>query len=147
MTPYLRNKIDRYFEAQLSQEEERELLKTIIPLEGTDPQIDEALAVMLASRFHAKAKVRKNRNSRFMTGIAASVAVVLALGILIHQYARQKDSSMFAYVGGVKTENPHEIMKIIDTQLNDIGESSDLFSRTISTDLDDIREALTADDI
>lgn len=147
MTPSLRNKIDRYFEAQLSQEEEQGLLKTLLPLEGTDPLIDEVLAVMLASRLPARAIVRKRKPGWLVAGIAASIAAVLTVGILLHYQAPQNESPMFAYVGGVKTENPHEIMKIIDTQLNDIGEYSDMFSRTLSTDLDDIREALTADDI
>ena len=54
---------------------------------------------------------------------------------------------MLAYVGGVKIEDPDEIKNIIANQLNDIGESTDLIARTVSDDFDDIREALTADDI
>lgn len=141
--------IDLYFEASLSLAEEAELLRELLRFEGQDPRTDEALAVMLASRPPAKpaARKKKKKPARLMVGIAASVAVVFAIGAVIHNHSHQQDGRMFAYVGGVKIENPQEIMKIIDNQLNDIGESSDFFSRTLSTDLDDIREALISDDI
>lgn len=54
---------------------------------------------------------------------------------------------MLAYVGGVMVDDPHEIMNIIDNQLSDIGESSEFFARTVSDDLDDIRDALNSEDL
>lgn len=147
MNTALYQQISRFYEAQLSRQEERELLQQLLKFEGKDPAIDEALAVMLASRLPIGPKANRNKHVRLIAGIAASAAAVLAVGILFHHRAPQNNGKMYAYVGGVKIENHHEIMKIIDTQLNDIGESSDLFSKTLSTDLDDIREALTADDI
>lgn len=144
----LYNIIDRYFEASLTREEEHELLNTLLPLEGSDPEIDEALAVMLASRFPMPSVASARKPRRLMIGIAASIAVLLAIGIpLIRRTRSSPGSGMIAYVAGVKVENPNEIMKIIDIQLNDIGESSQLFSQTVTTDLDDIREALISDDL
>ncbi|MDE6379225.1 MAG: hypothetical protein K2L11_02035 [Muribaculaceae bacterium] len=141
-------KIELYFEAQLSAEEERRLLKVLLPLEGSDPVIDDALAVMLASRIPIPAAESAGKPFRLIFGIAASIALLIAIGIpLIRQAVSSRDSVMIAYVDGVKVEDHDEIMKIIDTQLNDIGESSELFAQTVTTDLDDIREALISDDL
>ena len=55
----LYNKIDLYFEAGLSRKEEELLLRRLLPLQGSDPAVDEALAVMLASRIPGKTSVSK----------------------------------------------------------------------------------------
>ena len=142
------NKIDLYFEAQLSGEQERELLKTLLPLEGTDTAIDEALAVMLASRIPMPAAESAGKPLRLILGIAASIALLIAIGMpLIRHAVSPHDTTMIAYVDGVKVDDHDEIMKIIENQLNDIGESSELFAQTVTTDLDDIREALITDDL
>ena len=142
----LSNKIDRYFEADLSPQEERELLHQLLPLEGTDPAIDEALAVMLASRLHSAAPASGRRPWK-KVAVAAAIVTALAVGGLVHHLPPSDRSGMIAYVGGVRIENPQEIMKIIDTQLNEIGESSEFISRTVSADLDDIRDALNSEGI
>ena len=143
----LYNIIDRYFEAQLSHEEEHELLYELLKCESRDPYMDEALAVMSASRLQAQDAAPRRRPARLLTGIAAGVAAVLAIGALIFHQMPSRDSEMIAYVGGVRIENPQEIMNIIDTQLNDIGESSEFFTQIVSADLDDIRDALNTEDI
>lgn len=143
----LYRKIDLYFEAELTRQEEQSLLKELLKHEGQDPIADEALAVMLASRLPLPSRARKKKPIRRAMAVAASVAALLALGFLLHQHATNRDSDMFAYVGGVKVDDPQEIMNIIDTQLSDIGASSELFAQTVSDDLDDIRDALISDDI
>lgn len=143
---YLYQQIDRYFEARLSHEEERDLLRTLLKMEGQDSAADEALAVMLASRMTAKAaRTRKRPRIKQIAGIAASIAVILGIGVFLIQKPRQNDT--FAYVSGKKIHDPNEINNIVETQLRDIEESADLFSLTLSADLDDIRDALISDDI
>ena len=143
---YLYQQIDRYFEGQLSQEEERNLLCTLLKIEGQDPAADEALAVMLASKIMTKAaRTRKQPRIKLIVGIAASIAVILGTGVFLIQQPRQNET--FAYVSGKKIHDPNEINNIVATQLQDIGESTDLFSQALSADLDDIREALISDDI
>lgn len=139
--------INRFFEAQLSQEEERDLLRRLLKMEGRDPIADEALAVVLASRLSPEPRAKKPKGIplRRMAAIAASVAVIFGTGALITNHA--KDTQTFAYVSGKKINDPNEIKSIVATQLKDIGESTELFTQTLSTDLEDIREALTADDI
>ncbi|MDE7346836.1 MAG: hypothetical protein K2N48_08890 [Muribaculaceae bacterium] len=143
---FLHLQIARYFEAQLSQQEERDLLRQLLKLEGQDSMADEALAVMLASRVATKAtKTRKGIPRIRIACLAASIALILGFGVsLIHHPG---DLQTFAYVSGKKIHDPNEIKNIIVTQLSDIQESSDFFSHTVSSDLDDIREALTIDGI
>lgn len=139
--------INRFFEARLSQDEERDLLLLLLNMEGQDQIADEALAVMLATRLspEPKAKKLKRTSLRRMTAIAASIALIFGSGALIMNHSR--DTQTFAYVSGKKINDPNEIKNIVATQLQDIGESTDLFTQALSTDLEDIREALTADDI
>ncbi|MDE5585645.1 MAG: hypothetical protein K2I92_04780 [Muribaculaceae bacterium] len=147
MTPSLHKKIDLYFEAQLSAREEQDLLRQLLRLEGKDPAIDEALAVMLASRLPARATHSRRKPLNKVAAAAAAIVTLIAAGGLFHFLSPPDRSCMIAYVGGVRIENPQEIMKIIDTQLNDIGESSEFISQTVSADLDDIRDALNGEGI
>ena len=144
----LYNRIDRYFEASLTRHEEHDLFHELLKFEGEDEIFDEALAVMLASRIPAKASDAKIRHfSRFVGAAAAVVAVIIAAGVLISHQPSVRDAGMIAYVRGVKVDDPHEIVNIIDNQLSDIGESSELFMQTVSEDLDDIRNAFNGEDL
>ncbi|MDE6290456.1 MAG: hypothetical protein K2M16_02885 [Muribaculaceae bacterium] len=147
MTPSLHKKIELYFEAQLSRQEEQELLRELLRLEGKDPAIDETLAVMLASHLPARTAPRRKRPLIRVAVVAAAVVILLSTGILYRHMSPTDRSGMIAYVGGVRIENPQEIMKIIDIQLSDIGESSEFISQTVSDDLDDIRDALKGEGI
>lgn len=142
----IRYDIDRYFNAQLSQEEERCLLRTLLKMEGQDPAVDEALAVMLASRMTNKAgKKQKDLPMVRIAGIAASLAIIISVGALVFHHPQ--NTQTFAYVSGKKIYDHNEIKNIVSTQLQDIQESTGIFSQTLSTDLNDIREALITDEI
>lgn len=146
--------IDLYFDAQLSLTEEKELLERLLSFEGKDPMVEEALAVMLMA---INPLVKPGRTVRPKTkirvwNIAAAVALLVAAGITAVWHSSHNDSGrtmegMVAYVGGVKVSDHAEIMKIVDNQLNDIGEYSDFFAQEVSSDLDDIRQALMSEEI
>ena len=137
-------KIHRYFDAELTPQEETILLKELMENEGKDPLVDEALAVMLASRLIPRPQSRPRLPLRHIAGIAAAIALIIALPAILQ---RPRDPQTFAYVSGKKIQDPDEIKNIVAKQLQDIGESSDLLSQTLSSDLNDIREALMTDDI
>lgn len=155
--------IDLYFEAQLSRSEEDDLFRTLLAFEGQDNKVKEALAVMLMSRndeilaSECKSPVRQaSVENRFLSfrplKWAAAVAViaitcVTALLYTSHFHHGNNTERMMAYVGGVKVNDHSEIMKIVDDQLNDISMSSEFFSQTIATDLDDIRNAFNEEGI
>ena len=147
MTPTLNKQIRKYFEAQLSRQEERELLRQLLARQGRHPEIDEALAVMLASRITpAAAGPRGKSPVRLIAGIAASIAALLTVGALLYTHDHGQPQT-FAYIDGRRTTDPAEIKKIIDLQLADICESSEFITRTLSDDVADIRDALNNEDI
>ncbi len=155
--------IDLYFEAQLSHSEEDELFGMLLAFKGDDEKVKEALAVMLMARNPSMLATQRKRSaqnpplerrmSRFRIikrGVAAAMVILLCTTALVyhfHHNAGAEIEGMMAYVGGVKVDDHSEIMKIVDDQLNDINSSSELFSQTISDDLDDIRNAFNEEGI
>ena len=150
--------IDLYFEAQLSRSEEEELLRSLLAFKGEDEEVKEALAVMLMARrtsIPATQSMQSTQNSRthrfrILRRAVAVVLVIISCTALLYHFhpnAGVEIEGMVAYVGGVKVSDHSEIMKIVDDQLNDISMSSELFSQTIATDLDDIREAFNEEGI
>lgn len=152
----LHKMIDLYFEAQLSQSEEKELLEKLLSCKEKDRMADEALAVMLMARSPILRKKRKKNprtnTKRYIWSVAATVALLVGIGgaALWNSSAHNQANAMegmVAYVGGVRVEDREEIMEIVDNQLNDIGICSDFFAQEVSSDLDDIRQALNSEDI
>lgn len=141
----LHRQIQKYFEAELTPQEEKSLLRELLKIEGQDPAADEALAVMLASRLAPAPSGRRKRLPLGRIAAVAAIAVAVAAGVFF--LPRSQDVRTFAYVSGKKIHDTAEIKNLVATQLQDIGESTDYFSQTMTDDLDDIREALTSDDI
>ncbi len=144
--------IDLYFDAQLSIKEEEELFHTLLSYKGKDPKADEALAVMLMTRkpnaLSRSSKPRHANKGRIWR--AAAVAVIAGactMAIWHNANSTSESEGMMAYIGGVKISDHTEIMKIVDDQLNDISVSSELFAQTVSSDLDDIRDAFNEEGI
>ncbi len=145
--------IDLYFEAQLSIKQEEELFHTLLSYKGRDPKADEALAVMLMTRKPtalSKSSKHRRANKPRIWRAAAAVAVIAgacSMTFWHHGNSSSQVDGMMAYVGGVKISDQKEIMKIVDDQLNDISISSELFAQTVSSDLDDIRDAFNEEGI
>ena len=155
--------IDLYFEAQLSSHEEEELFSLLLAFKGDDDRVKEALAVMLMSRNpamlaeHGEPSTLKHPLKRQLSGFrtlkrvvaAAMIVITLATPLLYRHYHNSgvEIEGMMAYVGGIKVSDHSEIMKIVDDQLNDISTSSEFFSQTIASDLDDIRNAFNEEGI
>ena len=150
----LHRNIDLYFDAQLSLAEEDRLFKSLLSFKGDDSKVEEALAVMLRTRMEKRPsglQTGKTRSRlRPLYAAAAALIAVVCISALWQRTGIDNSGNMegmVAYVGGVKVSDRSEIMKIIDDQLNEIGESSELFAQTVSSDLDDIRDALNDDGI
>ncbi len=153
--------IDLYFEAQLSISEEDELFRLLLAFKGEDEKVKEALAVMLMARSPSMLTVqspaqkphleRRFIKFRSLKRVVAVALVVISCTTALLYYFRHNSGfeteDMMAYVGGVKVSDHSEIMKIVDDQLNDISTSSEFFSQTIASDLDDIRNAFNEEGI
>ncbi len=139
--------IDLYFDAQLSIKEEEELFQTLLLYKGCDSKVDEALAVMLMTRkpiVLSKSSKPQRANKTRIWRAAAAVAVIAGactMALWLSGHSSGQNDGMMAYMGGVKITDHTEIMKIVDEQLNDISISSELMAQTVSSDLDDIRDA------
>ncbi len=145
--------IDIYFEAQLSIKEEEDLFHRLLSYKGKDPKADEALAVMLMTRMPnalSKSSKPKRANKARIWRAAAAVAVIAGactMALWHNAHSAGQSEGMMAYIGGVKISDQAEIMKIVDDQLNDISLSSELMAQTVSSDLDDIRDAFNEEGI
>ncbi len=146
--------IDLYFEAQLSAAQEEELYRMLLACEDADDKVSEALAVMVMTRIPAAPKrkeampARRARKGLQRYLAAAAVAALIAVGgtfgirYLLADRAPGVSDELVAFVGGERVENRSVIMSIVDSQLSDIGETSEFIELEITSDLDDIREAL-----
>ena len=150
----LHRNIDLYFDARLSLAEEDKLFQSLLSFKGNDRKVEEALAVMLVTRMesrHSGMRHGKYRSRlRPLYAAAAALIAVVCISVLWQRTGVDNPGNlegMVAYVGGVKVSDRSEIMKIIDDQLSEIGESSELFAQTVSSDLEDIMEALNDDGI
>ena len=155
--------IDLYFEGQLSPHEEKDLFSMLLAFKGEDDKVKEAIAVMLMARNpsmlaehteHSGIKPSLgNRLFRFrsLTRVAAvALLAITCVAALLYHFNHNPGveiERMMAYVGGVEVSDHSEIMKIVDDQLNDISISSEFFSQTIASDLDDIRNAFNEEGI
>ncbi len=145
--------IDLYFDAQLSIKQEEELFHTLLSYKGKDPKADEALAVMLMTRKPnalSKSSKPKRADKVRIWRAAAAVAVIggaCTMALWHGGHSAGQNDGMMAYIGGVKITDQMEIMNIVDDQLNDISISSELFAQTVSSDLDDIRDAFNEEGI
>lgn len=146
----LHHLIDRYFEGLLTTEEERKLRKILMRQKGDDPEVNEALAVMLVSRPVNLVRSRKRRHPLLTAWSAAAGVVLLAavgFSALHHSSSGSHHDMMVAYVGGIKVCDKDEIKSIIDNQLHDIRTASEFLSEEVEDDLIDIVEAFNDDEI
>ena len=144
--------IGRYFEADTSAEEERELRNVLLRLSSPDAEEREALAVMGYAAVGPKRKTRRNEGlgKRIMqyTAVAGRLAVIAAgLATAWNMESRQRQSSYIAYVGGVEITDEAHIMDLISTQLSEMSEISDEMDSEIMGDFNEIRNALKMEEI
>lgn len=139
--------IDRYFDATTSLDEERELRRLLAATSVRSPKIDEARAVMGLMVVERKLSRRYLKMPwRFVAGIAASVAVVLALGVGIlsdgsegHGY----DNQCVAYTGASEISNAADVMSLFDDQLRMIDDAATALETDIAGQLSVIAEIST----
>lgn len=141
--------IERYFEADTTPGEEKELLRMLLDSDPSDPKVSEALAVMGYARLMKKPSAAKSRRQplkamwRPALTVAASVAVVVVLiaGVMVSRGDALQAGS-YAYSGGERIENLQQILSIVEGQMSDMSEAqSDMFNE-VTADLDDIRSAM-----
>ncbi|MDE6303342.1 MAG: hypothetical protein K2M01_00830 [Paramuribaculum sp.] len=141
--------IERYFDADTTPGEEKELLRMLLDSDPSDPKVSEALAVMGYARMMKKPSVEKPRRQplramwRPALTVAASVAVVvLMIAGLMMSRGDAFQTGSYAYSGGERIENLQQIMSIVESQMSDMSEAQSDMLNEVSADLDDIRSAM-----
>lgn len=121
---------ERYFEAETTEEEERELRR--FAAQTSDPDFRDLQAVMgftaiaRSSKGSKGLKVQQQAplkplkplklNSHYM-GLAASVIVVLGLSLFFSLSNRQQDTGCVAWVNGEKITDPTEVMALMQNTM------------------------------
>lgn len=135
--------ICKYFDAETSLEEERWLRSHLPGLAGTDPEIDEALAVMgYAAGIPRATTTAVRRRLRTAAAVAATLTLLLAAGgTCLYFSHRNPDPQLVAYSGGVRLD-PQEAMRLIEAQMEEMGDASKSIELEVIDDFKDFRHAL-----
>lgn len=135
--------IRRYFDAETSLEEERWLRSHLPPLAGTDPEIDEALAVMgYAAGIPRCTTTAVRRRFRTAATVAATLTLLLAAGgSYLYFSHRNTSAKLVAYSGGVRLDR-QEAMRLIEAQMEEMGDASKSIELEVIDDFNDFRHAL-----
>lgn len=124
---------ERYFEAETTEEEERELRR--FAAQTSDPDFRELQAVLGFTAIARSSKGSKGSkglkvqqqaplkplkplklNSHYM-GLAASVIVVLGLSLFFSLSNKQQDTGCVAWVNGEKITDPTEVMALMQNTM------------------------------
>ncbi len=117
--------IGRYFDGETTVQEEHQLRQCLADCRWNSELIDEARFAMGFFAIDAQERSRgRNRRSHHITGIAASIALLIGVGAfaLWHQHVR--DNMCVAYVDGSVVNDDDEVMALIRQDLNTMGEAS-----------------------
>lgn len=124
---------ERYFEAETTEEEERELRR--FAAQTSDPDFCDLQAVLGFTAIARSSKGSKGSkglkvqqqaplkplkplklNSHYM-GLAASIIVVLGLSLFFSLSNRQQDTGCVAWVNGEKITDPTEVMALMQNTM------------------------------
>ena len=137
--------IELYLNGETTLAQERELREALLDSESDDPRVEECLAVMAFAaadgRRRAAEAVRPRRRTIWPSiAVAASLAILLSVGLWINRPSQQTDCS--SIIACVETNDPMVAMALMDAQLEEIGMASDLFSESIEQDIASLSEAI-----
>ena len=136
--------INRYFDGETSLQEEQMLREALADCPWSSELIDEARFTMGYIATHKQHGRRANTSARRyrIAAIAASVAIVLAVGIsTIWHYQPQSDNVCVAYVNGKTINNDDAVMALIANDLSSMEDAS----QSMAAQLASIGEALELD--
>lgn len=117
--------INRYFEGETSLQEEQTLIHELADCPWESETIDEARFTLGYFSAHQRQQVRSTSTNRSsVMAIAASIAVLLAIGVGLLWQNQQHKNMCIAYVNGQEIRNDEAVMALIENDLNNIGDAS-----------------------
>jgi len=136
--------INRYFDGETSVQEEQMLRETLADCPWSSEVIDEARFTMGYFVAHRKAGQQTSKKSyrRQVIGIAASIAIILAIGIpaMYHSWFAPQPQCI-AYVNGKVIDNDDAVMALIASDLSKMEDASN----SMAAQLQSLGEALELD--
>lgn len=108
---------ERYFEAETTEEEEREL--RLFAAKTSDPDFHELQAVMGFTAM-ARPHIITSSHHHILASIAASVIVILGLSLFFSLNNRQQDTGCVAWVNGKKVSDPNEVMTLMQNTMRNM---------------------------
>ena len=136
--------INRYFDGETSVQEEQMLRETLADCPWSSEVIDEARFTMGYFVAHRKAGQQTSKKSyrRQVISIAASIAIILAIGIptMYHSWFAPQPQCI-AYVNGKVIDNDEAVMALIASDLSKMEDASN----SMAAQLQSLGEALELD--
>ena len=136
--------INRYFDGETSVQEEQMLRETLADCPWSSEVIDEARFTIGYFVAHRKAGQQTSKKSyrRQVIGIAASIAIILAIGIpaMYHSWFAPQPQCI-AYVNGKVIYNDDVVMALIASDLSKMEDASN----SMAAQLQSLGEALELD--
>lgn len=137
--------INRYFNGETTIQEEQELRHCLADCPWSSELIDEAQFTMGYFTAHRQSQqcMAKRSHQRLVISIAASIAVILGIGISV--FSRQRLTPQYeciAYVNGkVVANNQKAVMSLIAHDLNTMDMATREMDNAIAADINDMGDA------
>lgn len=131
--------IGRYFNGETTVQEEQTLRDVLADCPWKSDTIDEARFTMgyFAAYSQQQHKARKG-NNHHVIGIAASIAILLSVGAFTLWHQNQTDDVCIAYVNGKTVNNEKEVLTLMMSDLNDVGNATQNLADQLSSLGEDI---------
>lgn len=127
--------IERYFDGETSLQDEQMLREALADCPWESETINEAKFTMGYFAAHKQQGRRVTTvNDRFrIMAIAASVAVLLTVGIGLLWQNHQANNVCVAYVNGKAIHNEQEVFNLLQSDLNDMGNATQGLANQLSS--------------
>ena len=134
--------IERYFDGETSVQEELMLRAALADCPWSSETIDEARFTMgyFAAHSHEGQRKAKKTNRRQLIGIAASIAIILAVGVYAWHH-QQPDDVCIAYVNGQVVQDNDKVMALVADDMSKMDNASNAMTDQLSS----LGEALELD--
>lgn len=137
--PELLDFIERFFDCSLSEAEERQLRHSIADTSLSHPAIDEARAVMGLRK--PATRQRQSRNFHRTLRIAATVAVLLAIGAYLFitpSSGNFGNNKCIAYTNGRCITDEEAVLNLLREDLREFDDAVEDSDRSFAVELSDI---------
>jgi hypothetical protein len=135
--------IERYFEGMTTLEQEDAMRQCLAHCPWSSQAIDDARMVMGYFATHAEQQhnqVTRGLRQRFI-GIAASIAVILAVGGYVLWHQSQPSDVCIAYVNGMVVEDNDKVMALVANDMSKMDNAANAMTNQLSS----LGEALELD--